>query len=79
MDEGGKGGVTHPPLKAPTGFRAGIAVAVASRRRADDRNVREVRRGERVEVWRKARMQGARLLEAMVKGVESCQVVCCGV
>ena len=38
------GGFTHPPLKAPTGFRAGRAVAVASWRRDDDWNVRE-RRG----------------------------------
>ena len=60
--------VTHPPLKAPTGFRTGIAVAVASCRRADDRNVREVRRGDGVEVWRKARMEGVRILEAMVNG-----------
>lgn len=63
------GGVTHPPLKAPTGFRTGMAVvAVASCRRAEDWKVREVRRGERGEVWRKARREGARILEAMVEG-----------
>ncbi len=65
---GGGGGATHPPLKAPTGFRTGIAVAVASWRRADDRKDREVRRGGRGEVWRIARMEGARILEAMVQG-----------
>ena len=62
------GGVAHPPLKAPTGFRTGIAVAVASCNRADDdRKVLEVRRGESVEVWRKARIEGARILEAIAR------------
>ena len=44
--EGGIG-TTHPPLKAPTGFRTGMVVAVASCRRGDEeRNVlKEVRRG----------------------------------
>ena len=61
-------GVTHPPLKAPTGFRTGIAVAVASCCRcADDLKVLDVRRGERVVVWRKARIDGARILEAMAR------------
>lgn len=64
----GGGGFTHPPLKAPTGFRTGIVVAVASRRRADDWKVLEVRKGESVDVWRKARIEGARILDAMVKG-----------
>lgn len=66
MNDGGGG--THPPLKAPTGFRTGMAVAVASCRRADDWNGLEARRGEDSEVWRKARIVGARILEAMVKG-----------
>lgn len=60
--------VTHPPLKAPTGFRTGMAVAVASRSRADDWNALTVRRGESVDVWRQARIERARIWEAMVKG-----------
>lgn len=68
-------GVTHPPLKAPTGFRTGIEVAVASCKRADDRKVLEVRRGERAEVWRRARIEGARILEDMVKGELGCSLV----
>lgn len=63
--------VTHPPLKAPTGFRTGIAVAVASCRRADDWKVLDVRRGESAVVWRKARIEGARILEAMVRERDS--------
>ena len=62
------GGVTHPPRKAPTGFRAGRAVAVASWRRDDDRNVRERRCRGSVEVWRNARIEGGRILEAMMEG-----------
>ena len=40
-------GTTHPPLKAPTGFRTGMAVAVAScKRGVEERNdLKEVRRG----------------------------------
>lgn len=64
---GGGGGFTHPPLKAPTGFRAGKAVAVASwRREVDCWKVLVVRRGVIGEVWRIARIEGARSLEAMV-------------
>ena len=56
-------------------------MAVASCRRAEDRNGREGRRGGRGEVWRKARREGARSLEAMVEGWSlvgfvACSVVC---
>ena len=45
-----------------------MAVAAASCRRGDEeRNVlEEVRRGEDSNGWRKARIEGARILEAMV-------------
>ena len=79
MGAWGGGGFTHPPLKAPTGFRTGRAVAVASCRRAEDRNGREGRRGGRGEVWRKARREGARSLEAMVEGWSLVGFVACSV
>ena len=56
----------YPPLKAPTGFLTGAAATVlASRRRDEDRNVLELRRGAVEAVCRKARIEGAKILEAM--------------
>ena len=72
--EAGTHRYTYPPLNAPTGFRTGrAAVAVASwNRRADEWNGREVwvwGRGESVvDVRREARIEGVRILEAMVGG-----------
>ena len=73
MNRGGGRYKTYPPLNAPTGFRTGrAAAAVASwSRRADEWNVREVwvwSRGDIVvDGWRKARIEGVRILEAMVE------------
>ena len=74
IDGCGEGSIwTYPPLKAPTGFRAGrAAVAVASwSRRAEEWKVREVLVWSGIEgvvdVWRKARIEGVRSLEAMVE------------
>ena len=56
----------YPPLKAPTGFLTGAAAtALASRRRDEDWNVLELRRGAMEGVCRKARIEGASILEAM--------------
>lgn len=55
-----------PPLKAPTGFLTGAAATeLASRRRREVWNVLELRRGAMEVVCCKARIEGARVLEAM--------------
>lgn len=54
-----------PSLNAPTGFLIGVVATEESKRRDDERNVREVWKEDVVADWRKARIEGARILEVM--------------
>lgn len=66
MAKGRKGGAAYPPRNAPTGLRAGIAVAAtASDLRAEVWKAREVYEESVVVGRAKARNEGARMRDDM--------------